>query len=89
MNWPDQEHAQRLLEKACLTGAEADVLYEYLSLPVSDWQHYADEERVTWATDAPEDEEEPDTQEEDYAEKFPTTSMIRRVNQILQNHHFS
>lgn len=69
-----------------LSGAEMDVLSEFLSQPLSDWQRYAASEGYEDDEDGELTLSQVDPEDDSYSEHFPTKAMIRRVNQILQNH---
>ena len=82
MEWPDPKHVQDLLNAGGLSGAEDEILARYLSLPVSSWQQDQELERLT---DEDGSLNDADPEADGFADDFPTTAMVRRVNQILQN----
>jgi hypothetical protein len=83
MNWPETDKVQDLLARGGLTGAELEVLDEFVSEPLGWWQEqYCIEQREV----DEEDEAANDPEAESYAESFPTGALLRRVNAILQNH---
>lgn len=84
MDFPHPDDVEALLLRSGLTGAERDVLEEYLSQSVGDWQADYDAERDR--RHAQEDGEEPDPEDEDFADRSPVEALIRRVNTIVQNH---
>ena len=88
LDWPDQQEVRRLIDAGGLTGAEYEVLNEYLTQSREEWRREVSIEDAAKVL-LPEEmdlhgicsEREAETAEHGYA-----NALVDRVENILQNH---
>ncbi|MBL9115533.1 MAG: hypothetical protein JNJ83_11055 [Verrucomicrobiaceae bacterium] len=82
MDWPDQNRVLELIASGGLSGAEYEVLDEYLGQPVREWEEDFDAEaaEAEMANDSDVDPCDPD-----FCVRRPVYAFLKRLCDIGQN----